>query len=242
MRQVVKQVKKRCKLDLHHADIKYQMWRLDKSEYEKLRENSLPIADDFRFYLELYLSDRQREDRLNLAEIFVILEWIFGESSNLFDDWKGSFCFPVLLVVKKEIGSLYYLMSIYDHRGSVYFSLYRILENSLYGYETQTLREPFEVEFSRQEINCFLSYFYDYLAGYFQSVIDIILPQNFIKKVDSNLIIYGYKNGEYFEDQYDSEDSYQEAIRFFEEVDGILLKRTDINAILQEITSESSER
>ncbi|KAF3887686.1 MULTISPECIES: hypothetical protein [Nostocales] len=241
MRQVIKQVKKRCKLDLQHAGIKYQLWRLDKSEYEKLRENSLPIADDFRFYLELYLSDRTREDRLNLAETFIILEWIFGESSNLFDDWKGSFCFPILLVVKKQIGRLYYLMSIYDRRGSVYFSLYRIIENSIYGYETQRLREPFEFEFSRQEINCFLNYFYEYLKGYFESVKDIIYPQNFIKKIDSNLIIYGYKNGEYFEDQYDSEDSFQEAIRIFEEVDGVLLKKTDIDAILQEITSEFGE-
>ncbi|MUG97149.1 hypothetical protein F7734_34400 [Scytonema sp. UIC 10036] len=242
MRQVIKQVKKRCKLDLHQGDTKYQLWRLDKSEYEKLRDNSLPIADDFRFYLELYLSDRQGENRLNLAETLVILEWIFGESSNLFDDWKSSFCFPILLVVKKEIGNLYYLMNIYDRRGSVYFSLYRIIENSIYGYETQRLREPFELEFSRQEINCFLSYFYSYLFGYFQSVRDIISPQNFIKKVDSNLIIYGYKNGEYFEDQYDSASTYQEAIRIFEEVDGILLKKTDIDALLQEITSESLER
>ncbi|GAA6621265.1 hypothetical protein [Scytonema sp. NUACC26] len=242
MRQVIKQLKKRCKLDLYHAGIGYQLWRLDRSEYEKLRDNSLPIADDFRFYLELYLSDRKRDDRLNLAETFVILEWIFGESSSLFDDWKGSFCFPVLLVVKKEIGRLYYLINLYDRRGSVYFSLYRIIENSIYGYETQRLREPFELEFSRQEINCFLNYFYSYITEYFQTMKDIISPQNFVKKIDSNLILYGYKNGEYFEDQYDSGDSYQEAIRIFEEVDGILLKKADVDAILQEITSESIER
>lgn len=242
MKQVVRQVKERYKIDLHHAGIKYQLWRIDKSEYEKLRENSLPITDDFRFYMNLYLWERKQEDSLNLAEIFVTLEWLFGESSNLFDDWKGSFCFPILLLVEKEIGTFYYLMRIYDHRGSVYFSLYRIIENGIDGYNTEKLREPFEFEFSREEINSFLSYFYNYLVGCFHRFKPLFLPQSFFKKINSNLILYGYQNGQYFEEQYDSQDTYQAVVASFEEAYGSPFKRTDINAILQNITSKSIER
>jgi len=198
MKQVFKQIKERYQIELHSKSIKYQLWRLDDSEYRKLRENSLPIKDDYMFSMNLYLSERQSEDKLNLAKLFVTLTWLFGDSSDLFDDWKGSFCFPVLLVLKKEMGNFFYLMRIYDHRGSVYFSLYRVLENGVEDYDPQIVREPFELEFSRQEINYFLNFFYGYMAGYFEKIKLILPTQYFIKKIDSNFIIYGYKDAQYF--------------------------------------------
>lgn len=95
MNQVVRQIKERSKTDLESKGTKYQLWRLDDSEYSKLRDNSLPIEDpDYWFYRYLFRSECDKKDELNLAEIVVALESIFGESSNAFDDWKGSFSFP----------------------------------------------------------------------------------------------------------------------------------------------------
>ncbi|KAB8315663.1 hypothetical protein SD81_030330 [Tolypothrix campylonemoides VB511288] len=238
MKQVVRQLRERNKIDLHSRGINYHLWSLDTTEYKNLRSNSLPIADDYSFYIELYLFEREKEDRLNLAELFVTLEWLFGESSDFFDDWKGSFCFPILLVVKKAIGDFFYLMRIYDHRGTVYFSIYRILENGRDDYDTDKLREPFALEFSRQEINYFFSFLYGYITGYFQSLKQNLIVQPFLKKVDSNLIVYGYKDGEYFEKQYDSPETYQAAIQSFEEIYGSCLRRTDVNTILKKIISD----
>ncbi len=133
-------------------------------------------------------------------------------------------------------------MQIYDHRGSLQFSLYRILENEVNGYNTQIVREPFELEFSRHEIRYFLSYFYDYLIGYFQSMRRMYPSLSFLKKVDSNLILYSYKDDNYFEEQYDSKSRYESAIKDFESVELNVWKPQTINTILQSIISEIVEK
>jgi hypothetical protein len=75
------------------------------------------------FYLNFYLSERDNKNKLNLAELFVSLTDLLGESGDWIDDWKGSFSFPVLLVLEKEQGKFFYLMDIYDNRGTLYFNL-----------------------------------------------------------------------------------------------------------------------
>ena len=159
MKQEIRQSKIRNQIELESRGIKYQLWRLGDTEEQKLRNNSLPIDDDYMFYIQLDWSDRESKDKLNLAEVFITLEWLFGKSSDFYDEGKGSFRFPVLLIIEKTNGTFYYLMVISDHRGTVYYRMYRIIENNIEGYDTQRTREPFELEFSRQEINYFLSYF-----------------------------------------------------------------------------------
>ena len=102
MKQAVRQIKKRNKVELQSKDIKYQLWRLDDSEFRKLRKNSLPIKDDNMFYIHLYLSNNESKEQLNLAQSFLTLTHLFGESSDWIDDWKSSFSFPVLLIVEKK--------------------------------------------------------------------------------------------------------------------------------------------
>ncbi len=109
MKQVVQQIRERHKVELQSNNTKYQLWRLDDSEYSKLRQNSLPIKDDYMFYIQLSLSERESKDKLNLAKSFIALTWLFGDSSDLYDDWKGSFSFPVLLVVQKKVGNFFLL-------------------------------------------------------------------------------------------------------------------------------------
>jgi hypothetical protein len=238
MRQVVKQIKERKKVELKRKDIKYELWRLDDAEFRKLRQKSLPIKDDHMFYMHFYLSERENKNKLNLAEIFVALTDLFGESSDWIDDWKGSFSFPVLMILEKVQGKFFYLIDIYDNRGTLYFSFYRVLESDVEGYDHQILREPFELEFSRQEINYFISYFYGYLEGSFQSRKLLIPSEQFFKKIGSNLILYGYKDEHYFEEQYLSPEEYQTAIENLESI-GITSKTSqDVNDILQTITSE----
>ncbi|GAA6619686.1 hypothetical protein [Scytonema sp. NUACC26] len=243
MPEVIKQMKERRKVEFEENNIKYQLWRLDDFEYRKLRQSSLPIKEDYDFYWNVHYSERYREDRFNLAKLFVTLTWLFGDSSDFIDNWKGSFFFPILLVLEKEQGKFFYLVSIYDHRGSITFMLYKVLEDDVDSYDKDVLHDPLESEFSRKEINYFISYFYSFMRGYFQSLKKINVPQPFLKKIDSNLILYGYKDNEYFEEHYESEESYKTAIQSFES-DGVSelkpqKKDNDIKSILQTITSEA---
>lgn len=237
MQQVVKQIKERRIVELNPRDIKYQLWRLDDTEFRKLRHKSLPIKDDYMFYVHFYLSERENKDKLNLAQIFVTLTHLLGDSSDWIDDWKGTFSFPVLLILEKPQGKFFYLIDIYDNRGTLYFSFYRILETDVEGYDTQILREPFELEFSRQEINYFISYFYGYLEGYFHTVKPLIPSEQFFRKIGSNHIVYGYKNEQYFEESYESEEAFQAAIENLESRGISSNNSQNVNNILQSIIS-----
>ena len=217
MKREIHQSRIRNQLELESRGIKYQLWRLDDTEEQKLRDSSLPIDDDYMFYVQLGWSDRGSKDKLNLAEVFITLEWLFGKTSDFYDEGKGSFRFPVLLIIEKTIGIFYYLMVIADHRRTVYYRMYRIIENNIDGYDTQRTREPFELEFSRQEINYFLSYFHGYLSGCFK-VAKLMIPiEAFLKKINSNLILYGYKDGIYFEEQHEIPETFHASINLFNE-------------------------
>ncbi|MBE9209755.1 hypothetical protein IQ244_25325 [Nostoc sp. LEGE 06077] len=218
MRQVIKQIKERKKVELKRKDIKYELWRLDDAEFRKLRRKSLPITDDYMFYMHFYLSERENKNKLNLAQIFVSLTHLLGESSDWIDDWKGSFSFPVLLILDKLQGEFFYLIDIYDNCGKLYFSFYRILESDVEGYNNQIQREPFELEFSRQEINYFFCYFYGYLEGYFHSIKLLIPSEEFFKNIGSDNILYGYKDEHYFEEHYPSQEAFKTAIEHLESI------------------------
>ncbi|KYC42350.1 hypothetical protein WA1_20485 [Scytonema hofmannii PCC 7110] len=242
MKQVIRQIKERSMIVLESKGIKYHMWRIDDLEDNKLRDNSLRIEDpDFWFYHSLFRSQHGKEDELNLAEFFVVLESIFGESSDYFDKWKGSFSFPLLLVVEKKTGSFFYLMQISDHRGSVYFRLNKIVENGVEDNENNKVYKPFEEEFSRIEINYFLSYFYGYLIGYFEVFKRITLTQPFLNRIDSNLIFYGYKDNDYFEEDCYTPEEYQAGIQSFEGKYSKVLKQKNVNTLLQNIMNKSVE-
>jgi hypothetical protein len=236
MKRVIRQIKERRMIDMQSKGIKYYLWRIDDAEENKLRESSIQIEDpDFQFYHSLFRFPRGTEDELNLAEFFVVLESIFGESSDWFDKWKGSFSFPLLLVVEKETGKFFYLMTISDHRGFVYFRLYKIVEDGINFDENSRIHKPFEDEFSREEINYFFSFFYGFLIGYFGVYKQFNFPQPFLKTIDSSLIFYGYKDNDYFEVDCNTSEEYEAGIQSFEDKYGNVSKPKNVNALLQNI-------
>ena len=192
----------------------YRLSRLNDDRYYELWQNSIAIADDYGFYLDLYLYLRERGESLNLAQIYVSLEKLCGKSGNFFDDWKGSFSFPFSLEVSKPGDRFDYLLNIYDHRGSLYFGIRRQLQ-SHESYELMPIYQPFPEEFSRKEINRFVAYFYNYLRGYFEAT-QGLYEDFFFKQIDSNEILFGYKDGVFFEDNYDDYETYKEAVKLLE--------------------------
>jgi len=239
MSETIKQIKDRYKIDLECQGIKYELWRIDDTEYTKFRkDNSVAIENDCNFSGQLYLSEQYREDNnLNLAEFFTVLEYLLGESSNSYDDYRGSFKFHNLLVIKREDSIFFYLINISDHRGFMQFDLYKIVENTEKNkYDDLRSYKPFASELSKKEINYLFSYLYGFLIEYFNNMKSVIPRQNFLKKVDCNFILYGCKDGEYFEYEYDSEEFYKAQIKLFKETYKIPLDEVDISAALQKIT------
>ena len=214
------------------TDIQYHLWRLTEEEYRQLRSNSLPIKRDGGFFIQFMLSEHGNPDRLTLPKAFLSLESSFGKTSDWFDDWKGSFYFPLLLAVKKPVGQLFYLMSIYDHRGCLEYLLYHILENGIEGHDVDIYHQPFEHEFSREEINEFIVYLYGYLVGVTEILVKLPI-QSFLKHIDSNHILYGYRDGDFFEEEIKLEEEYKAAIQAFEETHGSTLHEKNSNEIKQ---------
>jgi hypothetical protein len=232
MHEVINQIKKRYKINLECDGIKYEMWRVDDTEYAKLeKSNILPIKHEWDFYSQIDITQRYtKNNNLNLAELFTILEYFLGESSNSYDEYRGSFKFHNLLVIKRENGIFFYVLNILDHRGYMIFDLYKVLKNAKEKYE------PFNSEFSQEEIKYFFNYFHGFLIGYFNQIKSIIPRQKFLKKVDSSLILYGYKDGNYFEDDYESQEIYKQQIQLFEETYGISMSETNISDVIESIT------
>lgn len=194
-------------VDLHPNGTLCRLIRLSDNHYAWLRENYFPIQADFGFS---YAMLRRKESTLNLAQTFVVLEALFGETSRDYDDYKSSFEFPLFLHLQKSSGSYPYVFKVLDYKGSLEFNLYRIIDG-----EDQTCRaayqKPRSAEFSSDEIEFFYNYFFGFLEGYFSTACSTII-RPFFRTMDSCWGIYGCKNGKYFEKYYATEKTYTAAI------------------------------
>jgi hypothetical protein len=229
-------------LELKQGETQFQLRRLTEDEFRQLRSTSLPIKNDEMFLLNLMLSERHNPERLSLPKALVTLEYFFGKASNWLDKWKSSFSFPLLLVLKKQVGRFFYLLRIEDYRGELEFRFYRILENGTEGYNDNICREPFEIEFSRSEINQFICYLIGYLASAAESFCKLLPVQPFLRHIDASHIIYGYRNGAFFEEQIDSPEQYEATIQAFETVYGSVKQEQqalEMRSLIQMITGES---
>jgi hypothetical protein len=202
-------------IELTSKDDTWELYRLKDEEYYHLSQNSLPIKNSAFTVLSAERYFQYKNKNLTLPKLYILLTNIAGESSKFYDDWKGSFCFPFLMKIKKKEGELNnYLFIISDWRGNLEFRFKRLIgENEDYpeGIERAIIREPFENEFSKEEIEYFTNYFYGFLVGYF-STIEKRHHQNFFKHIDSNLILYGYTDGKYWEKYYEEYDYYHQRL------------------------------
>lgn len=234
---------KRHYLILHQNATKFHFWRLSEDEFRQLRSSSVPIKTDGLFLLQILLAERHNPHRLTLPKALLILERLFGKSSDWIDDWKGSFSFPLLVKVQKPDSAFFYLLRIEDHRGSLEYRLYRVLEDGVNGVDVYVFQPPVESEFSNQEINEFIGLIHGFLtdATYFFSRQQF---EPFFKRIDSNHILYGYRDGAFFEEEIDSLEDYQAAVRSLEGRFGSteqMAQRQDVQLFLHRITGELTE-
>jgi len=214
---------KKPNLNLTLKDYKCRLYRLDEEQYRSLRLNSLPISSNAFVLLAIHQKYQATNEHLTLPKFYFTLTRIAGESSRFYDDWKGTFCFPFLMKIDKPESVLdNYLLILADWRGNLEFRFRRLIgENEHYvGIERDVVRKPFEDEFSKKEMDSFIVYFYSYLVGFFEgcseTIQKLVLPHydlvkddyEFFKHIDSNSILYGYTDGEFWEKHYEEPDYY----------------------------------
>ena len=191
----------------------YKLIRLNDEQFGLLYENRLAISADYGHLMSL---DADKDVIYSsLSRMYVALKEIFGESGNYYDDWKCSFSFPFLIYFQKENEEFGYLMNIYNVRSSIEFNPAKLISAGDDTANRNALHEPF-AEFPREEMNYFINYFIGYLTGRFEWI-SKRYNEFFFLAVMSNNILFGYKDGHYFDTHYEDEQDFDAAIQELEE-------------------------
>lgn len=187
----------------------YKLIRLNDEQFYLLYKNSISLFEDYEHLMHLC----REKDTIysSFSRIYITLRALFGESGKYYDDWKGSFSFPFLIYFQEGEEEFGYLMDVHNIRSSIEFKIAKLIPADDQKFKRDILYNPFE-EFPREEIIYFINYFVGFLTGYFESAVRNHYDELFFKTVKSNLIIFGYKDGCYFDDQYDNPEEFDEAI------------------------------
>ena len=159
--------------------------------------------------------DMCRSDDLiysSLSKMSVTLKELFGESGKYYDDWKCSFFFPFLIKFQKQYSEIDYLFKVMDVKGLIELVFYKLVHNDDNRYENKNIiYEPFE-EFSQEEMIYFMNFFSGYLSGAFD-LIALKYKDFFIRTVSGSNIAYGYKDGNFFDERFEDEESFDAFIK-----------------------------
>lgn len=200
---------KNISMNIQTKKMIYKLIRLNDEQFYLLRKNSISIFDDYGHLMSL----SKDKDLIysSFSKMYIVLKGLFGESGKYYDDWKGSFSFPFLIYFQKGEEEFGYSMNIYNFRSSIEFNIAKLIHADDEKVKRGILHNPFD-EFPRDEINYFINYFVGFLSGYFESARKRF-DEFFFHTVKSNLILFGYKDGNYFDNQYENEEEFDEAIQ-----------------------------
>ena len=201
-------------LDVRRGDAVFTLRRVSDNELYRLGRHAVAVEEDHLFWLAFY-ARRRRPPPLTLPEIVVALSRRFGDSGRHFDDYKSSFCFPFHLTTAKGDARGDYLLLVCDWKGGLGAQLHRRFDKRRSGSGF----EPFhDTEFSRDDYRFLVQFLEGFAAGYLEA---ITTPQpgaridpipDFVNRVEAAFLLYGYRNGVPFEQQFDSEDEYRAAL------------------------------
>lgn len=190
---------------LVHGEIKPDLFveirRIASTEHLR-RYKLIPIGNDayFRFGMQLTL------DPLKLPKLYAALDYLTGESDNGYDDFKGSFSFTFELKVRKNGRESKYLYRLFHYRSYIEFSLYQAASQND-TRNPQHINQPVDELFSDDDICRTSLNFCNFMIHKIESM--QYTPKPFLKFSDSNLLLFGYNNQDYFYTDYDDYEDYQ---------------------------------
>jgi len=189
----------------------YKLKRLGDEEFLHFRRRGLAIREADWFPLMIYLTLHREKERLGLAEAYLALTQLAGPSGRCFDDSKSSFSFPFLLEGPRIPANRPYLLEVRDYRGSLEFPVRKVVDADDPRLLDGLIHAPFADEFSDEENEELVTFLSGYLMGFWNAIRHRV-HDPFLKRVDSNLILYGCCDGACFAEQHDSWDHYEAAL------------------------------
>ena len=185
----------------------YYLCRMSDCAFGKWHKRSIAI-EEYRGSLSRLT--RHDSDQLNLAETYAVLKLLFGERGRCFDNWKGSFAFPLALHVELHTAIPSYLLEVINFRAGVEYQLRRVVAP-----HDPRLSEPKyyppDPAFPREAFDCFLAHMDGLQKGYWESCRNQ-WKDHFLLKVPSNLILYGFDGQEFFERGFADGDDFDRAL------------------------------
>lgn len=217
VRQEVDRLEKASRaIHLECEGVKYQLLRLPDGEFIDLLRSSLTIEEDLGFLMRFHLLLQETQQALNFAEVYAVLRDLTGESGRHFDPYKGAFSFPFALDVCKGGQSFPYLLEVHICRDSLYFPIRRIVGPDDPRLGEHRIHQPFAAEFSLEEMNELIAYFYGYLCGCW-NIVREHCREPFLRSVSAGGLLFGFCNGRYFEEEHLSVEAYEAARQRYEE-------------------------
>ncbi len=205
-------------LEIKVEDFQCRLIRLDDRRYRELRQNSLSIQGDTGFLMRLQLLQSDNGcGWLNLAEFYTVFKLRFGESGDCYDDWKSAFDFPFELEIFKGDTVYSYVLDVVNWRGTFEFNFRKVLSSEEAGFNRMAFYQPFEAEFSAVEMNTLVAFLYSYAVGFLESIRPYS-GEEFVRQVPSNLILFGFWQGQFFVRQYSDSKEFRTAWEEFKYV------------------------
>lgn len=151
----------------------------------------IPIQNSTYFNFSIRINN----DPLILPKFYAALTSLAGMSDEWYDDYKGSYSFTFELEVQKNENITKYCYHIYHYRSYIEFDIYQIVpEND--PRDSRCLTQPNDELFSEKDISLFSAFLYYHALEYM--IKNKYTPQEFVKCSDSNLLLFGYLQNEYF--------------------------------------------
>lgn len=182
-------------------------------EYHDLSYDSLPIFENYDCYHHLNRLLKYEYPDFDHSMLYAALKTLFGESTTMYDDYKCSFGYLFLLKIIQKHNKSKYIVNFTDIKGGISFLFRKILitPEELKKYKDRyKLYRPFDDDFSKEEMAYFMKWFIFYLVGFMESF-GKHYKKEFARSLDYLFAIYGFKDGKFFMDEYETEDEYFKA-------------------------------
>lgn len=198
---------------------KYVFWKITDNDYCQLRKKSYPIHPMYMFSYDMQRYLKQFELK-GIPEIYYVLSYFFGKFSKYYDDYKSSFRYIFSLRIY-ENGSEdlqgKYIVSITDVKGHIEVEFYKVEE----GKDWEEYRTYHEASSDLKEKEMKKIWFW--FMAFVKNGIGCIENNNlaikpFCKTIDYGNVIYGYKNKEFFIEEYIEDQDEVEAADVFNDV------------------------
>ncbi len=208
-------------IELDNELIHCQIKRINDDCYRTLGVHTLAIRECYDVWWN-YLS-RSSNVQLNeapLAYFFASFERAYGPSGNLYDSYKGAFSFPFAVKILQPNNVIAYFLHVTCWRGTVEFNFLKMIPSDETRYNKNVIHPPFDDELSESQMQIVCNFIMGFAEGFWKSTerhkdkLEKWYPEEsqyeFVKAIDSNSILFGYKDGHFFEMRFSDQDEYEQ--------------------------------